>query len=58
MEGNKKELNLEELKDVSGGAGNDGQGEYKCPECNYSTNDYYSLEIHLMTHYDRSYRPR
>ena len=56
MEENKKELDLEELKNVN--AGHDGQGEYKCPECDYSTNDYYSLELHLMTHYDRSYRPR
>ena len=45
MEENKKELSLEDLQKISGGAAQDG--EYKCPECDYSTNDY-----------DRNYRPR
>lgn len=56
MEENKKELSLEDLQKNSGGACQDG--EYKCPECEYSSNDYYCYELHLMTHYDRNYRPR
>lgn len=56
MEENKKELSLEDLQKISGGACQDG--EYKCPECDYSSNDYYCYKLHLMTHYDRNYRPR
>ena len=43
-----KEMNLDELKKTSAGAGNDGQEVYKCPNCDFTTDNYWNLQMHIV----------